>query len=80
MEEREKVFFIPGDVVTLRHDVPNKPIMIVKDKETKMIKPSKDSEDKISKSFFKGIRCFWFSTAGVLQEEVFNTKDLVKVK
>lgn len=80
MEEREKVFFIPGDVVTLRHDVPNKPIMIVKDKETKMIKPAKDSEDKISKSFFKGIRCFWFSTAGVLQEEVFNTKDLVKVK
>lgn len=80
MEEKEKVFFIPGDIVTLKHDIPNKPIMIVKVKESKMIKHVDESGSKTSKEFFKGIRCFWFSDAGVLQEHVFNTKDLIKLK
>ena len=29
----EKVFFQPGDLVTLKQDIPNKPIMIVVKKE-----------------------------------------------
>lgn len=80
MEEKEKVFFIPGDIVTLKHDIPNKPTMIVKCKESKMIKNVDEVGGKTSREYFKGIRCFWFSTAGVLQENVFNTKDLIKVK
>lgn len=80
MQEKEKVFFIPGDVVTLKHDIPNKPTMIVKGKESKMIKYSDKNGVKTSSEFFKGIRCFWFSTAGVLQESVYNTKDLIKIK
>lgn len=70
----EKVYFMPGEVVTLKQDIPNKPVMIVVKKETMNIRTHDVSED-----YFKGIRCRWFSTEGVLQEAIYNTKDLVKV-
>ena len=60
----EKVFFMPGDLVTLKQDIPNKPTMLVVKKEDQTL---------------KGIRCRWFTKDGVLQEEVFNTKDLIKL-
>ena len=34
MEAKVKQYFLPGDVVTLRQDIPNKPIMLVVKKET----------------------------------------------
>ena len=71
----EKVYFMPGEVVTLKQDIPNKPVMIVVKKETmnfRTLGVPNDSED-----FFIGCRCF--STEGVLQEAIYNTKDLVKV-
>lgn len=68
----EKIYFVPGDVVTIKHDIENKPQMIVKAKESKVVK----HEDA---SHFLGIRCFWFSEMLELQEAVFNTKDLVHV-
>lgn len=73
--EVNKVFFSPGDRVTIKHDLPNKPIMLVKGKETRTFRVGVDDKD----GFFKGIRCFWFSTNGNYQEEIFNTKDLVHV-
>lgn len=73
----EKVFYLPGEVVTLRQDIPYKPKMIVVKKETMTFKPSKDEKRD---DYFIGIRCRWFSTEGVLQEAVFNTKDLLKVE
>ena len=73
----EKVFYLPGEVVTLRQDIPYKPKMIVVKKETMTFRPSKD-EKRVD--YFIGIRCRWFSTEGVLQEAVFNTKDLLKVE
>lgn len=69
----DKVFFLPGDVVTIKHNIDNKPTMVVKGKDTKMIKPS-DLEDK--KGFLNGIKCYWFTTTGQYQESIFNTKDL----
>lgn len=36
----EKVFYQPGDVVTLRQDIPYKPQMIVVKKETMTFRPS----------------------------------------
>lgn len=73
----EKVFYLPGEVVTLRQDIPYKPKMIVVKKETTTFRPSKDEKRD---DYFIGIRCRWFSTEGVLQEAVFNTKDLLKVE
>ena len=67
----EKVFFMHGDLVTLKQDIPNKPTMLVVKKETYIYK----KEDQT----LKGIRCRWFTKDGVLQEEVFNTKDLIKL-
>ena len=67
----EKVYFMPGDLVTLKQDVPYKPIMLVVKKETYIYKKEDQS--------LKGIRCRWFTKDGALQEEVFNTKDLIKL-
>ena len=73
----EKVYFLPGDIVQLKQQVPNKPTMIVVQKKTKTIRPSKE-EDK--KDFFQGMLCMWFTTTGELLEHIFSTKDLVKIK
>lgn len=71
----EKIFFLPGDLVSLKQDIPNKPVMLVIRKEVSILK-NKLSEDNI----LRGIRCRWFTTDGTLQEAVFNTKDLHKIK
>ena len=70
MEANEKVYFKPGDCVTLRQKM-QAPVMLVLRKEQALFKDS---------SGLKGIKCRWFTTDGLLQEAVFNTKDLVKVE
>ena len=69
--ENDKTYFLPGDVVTLRQNIPNKPIMIVIKKETSFIK-------KEDNNILRGIKCRWFTSTGELQESTFNTKDLIK--
>ena len=73
--EDEKIYFMPGELVTLKQDVPNKPTMIVVKKETNIFKNS-GVETQPS---LKGIKCRWFTKDGLMQEAVFNTKDLIKV-
>ena len=75
MENDDKIYFLPGDVVTLKQDLPNKPVMIVVKKETLTIKPKEGMKEE----YLKGIRCRWFSKDSELQEAVWNTKDLTKV-
>lgn len=76
--EDTNIYFNPGDLVQLRQDIPNKPVMIVVKKETSLFKhDSKRLEDK--RPVLKGIRCRWFTSTGELQENVFNTKDLIKL-
>lgn len=70
----EKIYYQPGDIVTLRQDIPNKPTMLVVKKETYIFK-SKEDTDPI----LKGIKCRWFTADGALQESIFNTKDLIKL-
>lgn len=70
----DKIFFKPGDLVTLRQDIPNKPTMIVVRKETNFI------PDKYKETQLRGIRCRWFSSNGVLQEATWSTKDLQLIK
>jgi uncharacterized protein YodC (DUF2158 family) len=69
--ENDKVFFNPGDVVKIKHPLDYVPAMLVKEKATKMIKGD---------SHFQGIKCFWYTTTGEYQEQVFSTKDLSMIK
>ena len=70
--EEEKIYFVPGMLVTLRQDLPNKPIMLVVRKKTMTIK----GEDE---KFLQGIICRWFTTDQHMEEGLFSTKDLIKV-
>lgn len=72
MMDNDKIYFQPGDLVTLKKDIPNKPIMIVVKKVTTVFKNENESS-------LKGIRCRWFTTDGLLQEAIWNTKDLYKL-
>ena len=75
LQDFGKVYFLPGDVCTLKQDLPNKPTMIIKGKKTTTLKPKDGTKD----DFFKGMICQWFSTSQELQEAVFSTKDLIKL-
>ena len=68
----DKIYFQPGDIVTLKKDIPNKPIMIVVKKVTTVFKNEQESS-------LKGIKCRWFTIDGLLQEAIWNTKDLCKL-
>lgn len=72
LENIDKIFFIPGDVVRIKHNISNRPDMLVKGKETKTIRDQ-------SGTHFLGIKCFWFTSDGLYQEQIFSTKDLLKV-
>ena len=69
----DKVFFVPGQKVTLKQDIPNKPIMLVHRVERSIIR----NEDK--NALLKGVKVRWFTDNGFLQEAVFSTKDLVLI-
>lgn len=69
----DKTLFFPGDLVSLRQDLPNKPVMIVVRKESTIFR------DENKTNSLKGIRCRWFTTTNELQEAVWNTKDLTKL-
>ena len=64
----EKIYFIPGDLVILKHDLDNKPIMLVTEIVTsKILNPSylemagyTQINEKNYKNHFRGIRCGWF--------------------
>ena len=70
----DKMMFFPGDLVTLRKELPNKPVMVVVRKESTIFR------DENKTNSLKGIRCRWFTTTNELQEAVWNTKDLIKVE
>lgn len=78
----ERIYFVPGNLVTLKHDLHFKPTMLVTEVvTTKIINNSYwGGAATESKPYFKGIRCMWFSTDHKIQEHVFNTKDLVKIE
>lgn len=61
---------MPGMRVCLKQDIPYKPIMLVLEKKTSLFKHPQD------KNILKGILCRWFTKDGLLQEAIFNTKDL----
>ena len=52
-DRENKVYFLPGDIVSLRQDIPNKPTMIVVKKVTKAVKLL----GGIRNDLFQGILC-----------------------
>lgn len=70
--EQEKIFFVAGDIVEVRHNIDNKPRMFVTDKITKSIK---DKDGNIE-NIFLGLKCKWYDKNQVLHEAIFSTKDL----
>ena len=52
MIELEKQFFLPGDIVTVRQNIPNKPTMYVLKKVTKSL-----TIDNVKNNYFQGILC-----------------------
>ena len=73
--EQEKIFFIAGDIVEVRHDIENKPKMFVTDKVTKSIKDKDGNVENV----FLGLKCKWYDKNQVLHEAIFSTKDLKHV-
>ena len=76
MELEDKIYYQPGDIVTIKQDIPNKPTMVVVKKETSKFR---QKEDNYREDYFVGMRCRWYTTEGELQEAIYNTKDLIKL-
>lgn len=72
----EKIYYNPGDLVTIKHDISNKPRMFVVEKSTRSLY-NKNTNEK--ENVFLGIKCRWFDNNGDLQEALFSTKDLLKI-
>jgi hypothetical protein len=66
----EKDLFLPGQLVTVKANLPDKPVMVVKGREIRYVKDSPINH-------LKGIRCWWFSKNYELVTGIFNTKDLI---
>lgn len=76
--ENEKIYFLPGDVVTIKQDLDFKPDMYVVKAEKRIVRTA--LKDENGDNMLKGIKCRWFTSTGELQEAIFNTKDLIHVK
>ena len=70
----EKTFFNPGDLVIVKHDIDNKPVMFVVEKATRSLY---NKETNVKENIFLGVKCRWFDKNQVMHEDVFSTKDLV---
>jgi uncharacterized protein YodC (DUF2158 family) len=66
----EKVFFTPGQMVKLKQNLPNAPIMVVYKIERSIMRNTN------GRDFLRGCKCRWFTSDGRLQEALFSTKDL----
>lgn len=71
IQEIEKIFFAPGDLVVLKQKALKSPVMLIQEKITRQFK-----QDGEICNVFKGFKCRWFDKNNVLQEAIFSTKDL----
>lgn len=74
--DKDTTFFNPGDIVVVKHDISDKPqrMWVIGKKEMTFKNDNKDPNIT-----FGGIICRWFSKDNILQESIFNTKDLCKL-
>ncbi len=72
VNEMDKTYFAPGDLCMVKHEIPNRPVMVVQRIERSLMRSNEHN-------ILRGLRCRWFTKDGYLQEAVFSTKDLIKV-
>lgn len=72
IQEDDRIYFTPGQLVRIKQKLENKPIMLVVGKVSNVFKHNTDQKGNV----LKGIKCIWFNTNQELQEGIFNTKDL----
>jgi hypothetical protein len=70
------IYFHEGDKVQIKHDLNNKPEMLVK--KVQKARVGRDEEEE-SKSVLLGVTCFWFTDTLLYQQQTFNSKDLEKL-
>ena len=68
----DKIFYNPGDIVTIKHDLDNKPIMFIIKKEKRHIVGEQEES-------FIGFTCGWFDKNNQWNTAIFSTKDLIKI-
>lgn len=72
MFENDKVYMNPGNIVRVKHDIDNRPKMMVVEKVSHTLM----DKDGVKSNSFAGIRCAWFDKNQTYQSAVFSTKDL----
>jgi hypothetical protein len=72
LEMPTQTFLAPGDLVTVRHDIPNKPVGWIVEKVNKTVR---GADGELS-SMFIGMKVRWFDKNQDLQEAIISTKDL----
>lgn len=77
MESDDKIYFVPGNLVKVKHNLPNSPVMMVT--EIKRNYYIKNNTQSSNNNLLRGIKVRWFTDNGFLQEATFSTKDLVLV-
>lgn len=86
----EKIYFVPGNLVIVKHDLDNRPVMLVTEVVTSKVLTGVPALGGYSygnalelakpQMAFKGIRCGWFDADMVWREQIFSTKDIIKVE
>ena len=71
----DRIYFSPGDLVRVRHDIDFVPTMWVIEKTNRNVKNANGDLEPI----FLGIKCRWFDKNSCLREAIFSTKDLLHV-
>ena len=73
---KKMIYFHAGDKVKLKHEIPNRPEMMVK----RLVKAKvKKEENETSNNLFIGVLCCWFTKDLLYQEQIFSSKDLEKI-
>ncbi len=70
----DNVKFNRGDMVVVKHLIPNRPNMIVSD-----IRFKEALINGVKKDVIEGVVCFWFTPDYRYEEVMFSSKDLEKV-
>lgn len=72
LKMNDRVFFNPGDLVTLKKDVDSKPSKMLVSTVDKIRRGSQE----VDKDRLLGITCVWFTSGGEVQKFRFDSKDL----